>query len=128
MSQSARAIVRACAQPLQIDIRGGREQKHINQQNTVPLQLEGLSRGVGGPARRCPAVGRLAACPKRSSSFCGWGGGRGRSWGGVQGLLGEGGCAGLQAQFYTSGQVMQSYCTTLFNECTDVQMKEGMNE
>ena len=44
---------------------------------SIPLPHEGLSRGAGGSAKRCPAADSLAACPRRNSSFCGWGGGQG---------------------------------------------------
>ncbi len=62
---------------------------------SIPLPHEGLSRGAGGPARRCPAADSPAACPKRNSSSCGWGGGQGRPWGAVCGLQGELGDTGL---------------------------------
>ena len=61
---------------------------------SIPEWCAGLSRGAGGPARRCPAVCSRAACPRRSSSSCGWGGAQGGPWGAVQGLPGPQ-CAGL---------------------------------
>ena len=62
---------------------------------SIPLPHEGLSRGANGSAKRCPAADSLAACPRRNSSSCDWGGGQGRPWGAVCGLQGELGDTGL---------------------------------
>ena len=65
---------------------------------SIPLPHEGLSRGAGGSAKRCPAADSLAACPRRNSSSCDWGGGQGQPWGAVCGLQGPLGDPGLQAR------------------------------